>query len=766
MARMSRVVLFVGCFAAGLLAFIAIVLACSSPPFERVAVPALSPAADKAFFAGELGVVRPTFTRQYLVMAYRRLAGRAPQGEDLMPPPLERAPEAPVSPWTQWLTARYTVRKDPPPMDKQYGFVTFRQYRQYMHFDNCTGDALLTATRTLQARIERFGASSAVVQDWLTAQDTVFANCPSAPLQLPAAAPPNADPLVRADRTYQTAAAYFYGMQYQDAEAAFRTIAEDRSSVWRPWGRYLAARALIRRATLVASDTEAGDLLERADRELDGVMKDASLADMHERARRLRGYVAIRRFPAERVHELSARMSSAGQMQEQDLIDYRWLFDTRVSSNVSYDYGTVKNLDALRRDDDMTDWILVMQGWGDASRLRALERWRATQAPHWLVAVMWKLRANDTDVPAVMAAAAAVPRDSPAFATLAFLRARLLLERNEKDAARALLAQLPDAPGPGLPADTVNLLRAERFLLARDLDELLRYAPRVDVGGGEDWESVDERTGTEGLPPLLLDVDAVTTLNERLPLARLANAAASPYMTKEFGPEIALAAWTRAVLAGNDAVALRLAATLPQSAPDLVADLKQYRGAPAGAKRHFAAIYVLLRHPGMSPYLDPDERPSLGRTTRDDFDHQSYNWWCAPGHDRWGGEATGRHAPRAGDAPEILFPHFEALAPPASFPEFLSAGERQGLAAERAALVEVGSAANYLAGEAVNWARAEPKNPLVAEALALAVEGTRWGACYSDDTGARSKLAFQTLHKLFPNSEWAKRTKYWYNGRW
>ena len=88
------------------------------------------------------------------------------------------------------------------------------------------------------------------MREWVRAQDAVFANCQGDPLVLPDPAPPSADPLARADRAYQTAAAYFYATRYDEAAKRFQAIAADTTSPWRPYGRYLAARALIRSGTI------------------------------------------------------------------------------------------------------------------------------------------------------------------------------------------------------------------------------------------------------------------------------------------------------------------------------------------------------------------------------------------------------------------------------------------------------------------------------------------------------------------------------------
>jgi hypothetical protein len=47
--------------------------------------------------------------------------------------------------------------------------------------------------------------------------------------------------------------------------------------------------------------------------------------------------------------------------------------------------------------------------------------------------------------------------------------------------------------------------------------------------------------------------------------------------------------------------------------------------------------------------------------------------------------------------------------------------------------------------------------------LHLAVRSTRYG-CANDQTGAMSKQAYDLLHRKYPKSEWAQKTKYWFKG--
>ena len=107
----------------------------------------------------------------------------------------------------------------------------------------------------------QFGANSPAVMSWAAAQDKVFANCdqsdPQNPI-LPDPADASLPLIIRKDRDYQFAAAYFYARGYAEAKKRFLAIAADSQSPWRAISAMVAARCDIRSAML---DTD--DALER-----------------------------------------------------------------------------------------------------------------------------------------------------------------------------------------------------------------------------------------------------------------------------------------------------------------------------------------------------------------------------------------------------------------------------------------------------------------------------------------------------------------------
>jgi hypothetical protein len=338
------------------------------------------------------------------------------------------------------------------------------------------------------------------------------------------------------------------------------------------------------------------------------------------------------------------------------------------------------------------------------------------------------------------------------------LRVRLLIGQGKRDEARAVLAMLPVEPRAVVQSETINLLKAERFLLAPTFEDLLANAPRAIVRPGETnrvfvagrpARRAETATGTPGF-----DEDGAIVFTRRLPLARLVQASQSTVLPDRLRARVAIAAFTRALLLRRSDAALEVLPHLKSLAPVLSADLDRYADAKTAADRHLAGIRLLLRTPGMHTSvrgIDDDVSYVAADPVRA-FDHVfTRNWWCgsAPEH---------RIAAFPGDTVLLGLLYAAGDVP---FPEFLSQDERAETETELKALAAVGPAPDYLATEAIAWARARPGDSDAAEALAHAVEGGRWG-CGGPRNPELSRRAFQTLHRQFPQSAWAKQMKYWY----
>jgi len=720
------------------------------------------PADAAAFDRGVFGVLHPTYERRFLIRAYRRLHGLEtviqPSGKGGTP-----AVEQPLG----WLEARERVLKTGQRIDA-WRFKKDRPLTEYRFFENCNDEAFETAMNTLGERIRQFGEESPVVAGWLRAQDAVFGNCGGSgtvQVVMPEAAPSGSDSLTRADRAYQSAAAQFYAMQYEAAESSFLAIAADSSSPWRPYGRYLAARSLIRRqsvGTPALSRQEGDAVLDRADRYLQAITDDSGTpASLRESAARLRSLVALRVQTPQRFLALARQLAAPGQIRQQDLTDYLRTFDSSINPNTEYDYDGIGNRDALVAGDDLTDWLVTLQGKGAAAHDRATTRWSETHSPHWLVAALWKAAASDPAAGELLRAAAGVAPDSPAYMTVSFLRARLLLARGDRPGARALLASLPDQPNAATPADAVNLFRALRLQAADDLGSWLRAAPRLPVSAGSSFS--ESWSLQKSLDPSF-DVDAALALTESFPLDRLVDAVATPILPARLRLIVATEAWTRAVQLRRDDAGLRVAPVIESLAPSLREEMDRYIGAPNADARHYAGILTILRWPTFRNYVPLAEGAPPGFfPPRFTEPSQTLNmgirkhWWCGFGPMRTWTVAGPYEETPVTRLPELVYQ--AARIPP---PAVISAADRSQAVREFDALATFGTAPNYLSAEAIAWAKARPKDPDVAEALARAVSSTRYG-CSDKQTGAYSRQAFTILHRQYPATEWAKRTPFWYS---
>ena len=698
-------------------------------------------------YRGELGVVRPHFARRYLVQAYRRMTGQEPlRAVGRLTPFYDEAERTAHEQWTE-----LHVRVD----GKSPGIGIDRNIGDYQFIVNCLGSAYAAAAKTLTERMGRYGTTSAEVRDWLAAQDRVFENCTSERLVLPDPAPADADAFVRGDRNYQTAAAYFYAMQYDEAVRRFRQIAADQTSPWCAYGHYLAARALLRQAT-TAKELDRTRLSE-AEAEFRGVLQDAGASFLHASARGLLARIALRANPTERLRVLSAVLSTR-DVGDQELRDYESLMDAALGDTTVLDYEAIPERATLAATSDMNDWILVMQSSGSAAAARALTKWKQSDALPWLAAALWKVAAGSADVPALMEAAGRIDERSPAYYTISFLRVRLLALSDRSEDARAVLARLPARAGLAgrePDAETFNLISALRFKLARTLDELLAAAPRTVVGNREGaWNDAEYGAVPKGAQDPVFDDDAGGVFSTRLPLEYLVTAAKSTALPPRLRLRVASAAFVRAWLLERFDQALAVAPVLRQLSPSLAADMRQFETAATAQNRHIAALRLVLRTPGLHGSvkgIEDDEDQAHKELSRE-FDHMfRRNWWCGRDdeRDRYAGDSDSQ-------VMQFLYPGHAV-----PYPAFLSKADIAAVEAERDAVGTLGPAPNYLAAEAVKWARARPSDLDAAEALAHAVEGTRWG-CTNDETTRLSRAAFQALHQLFPKTEWARKTKYWY----
>jgi hypothetical protein len=751
---------------------------------------------DFSYARGRLGLLQRGYSRIYLYEAYRNLSGKPFNDaelqalKDLSGGAQDQGTSA-AKP-EDWIAAWHELRVQtlgkPEGGRQQYyeepGIVrTDVRDQLYRSYFNCFQDAFQNAVRTANDRKKQFGVENAVYKEYVVAQDQVFENCHGGPAVIPDAARAEDPEIIRADRAYQIAAAHFYAEEFPAAQAAFEQIAKDSSSPYRRIAPYLIARTLIREATIGTEEVEFDpDTMAQAEKQVRAVLADKDSAEFHRAAERLLGFVSIRLHPEERLHELELTVLDAEPSDSwgQDVTDYLWLFDHPASvrtgaisghsSAVLIQTGSPPGQATPLKGSDLTDWTLTFRQNDDSAFQHSFERWHETKSLPWLVAALMKVNPKDAAAASELSAAASkITADSPAFLTLTFHRLRLLDQSGQGEKARRELDALLAQPAAAMPVSARNEFRALRMKLAANLSEFLQFAPRIDIdAAGVPPPAAGETGYKPGTPEYAatephFDSDASVVLTEKLPLRMLADAAKSNLLSANLRRDMAIAAWTRAMLLKNHSLAQELAPVLSDLVPEVKPALAEYSSADS-ENREFAAVFAILRNPGFRPFVSADPGRgwffSVAESGFDKLDNFHDNWWCsfAPSpKDEYAGQNFYRMFAGLREPLRDIYPG--GVVPE---PAFLANADRSAAQEEQTALAASQSAPRWMGKLAVEWAKAHPDDARVPEALHLVVRAWRYG-CTESSGENYSKAAFDLLHKRYPASEWTKQTPHWFN---
>jgi tetratricopeptide (TPR) repeat protein len=617
---------------------------------------------------------------------------------------------------------------------------------------NCKGANFHAAAAELGQMIARLGASNPEVKQWVSAKDQALVKCsapPSyytsaSPMPTPAPVVPGAmtdgTPFERQQRRYQTASASFYAGRYDEAAKMFDEIASDASSPWHDWAKYLAARAIIRKATLSGPKNDPA-MLAQAETRLHAVVASSSDASIKAAAQRLLSFIEFRLHPEQRVEAVAHALLQARS-------------DGALSQDLD-DYVSMFNYSTRRADgsyvDDMTDWI---SSFGPD---HAVERWKTTGSTPWLIAALSLVHGSDTNASALLDAAARVKPASSAYVTVTFHVARILLEQGKIDDARTRLDALL-AMRDMMPRTTLNEISRLRMKTARNLDELLTHAQRIPLGITSDDDNLDMPFNLDKaswwpagqvdrvkalLAGPLFDSHGAESLSRWVPLSLQERAAESPILARNLRAQVAIAAWTRAIVLNKDDSARKLAPVLAELVPALKPELDTWMAEKNLRARRFDAAFILLMHPGMRPYIDA----GIGRDTPlGEMNSLRDNWW-------------GRIAPREQPSPApVAGPRPEA----ATYPIFLSPGEKAASDEELRSMSDI-NAPKLLCSEAIDEAGRNPRDERVPQALSRCISAVHLG-CSNDKGSELAKRAFSILQTRYAASEWGRKNRFWYKG--
>ena len=603
-----------------------------------------------------------------------------------------------------------------------------RTVEHYIH--NCQRDAFKTAAETLSDRKSRHGSGSIEFSRWMEAQITVFGQCsgetPFVPPDEPAR---DWLPLERHDRRYQIAAAYFYDGQYLEAASRFGEIGRTADSPWRDLGRYLVARSLAREATV--NENDSVQHLRRAVKAYRELAEDpeylAAFPSVSGQIRHLRTRIdpaAVRRELEQRIFDDPASIST------DDLFDYAYLRRQAVPTD-------------REASTDYEHWLRYVMSRQGTTTEGAVEQWQAEQSLPWLYVALSRASTDigETTLTELLEAAEVLPEDTPGRFNMLLQRIRILGLLGRVDAGLGLAEE---TLGKGLDRSQSNRVRLAVADLTLNWPDYLRWASLKPLSLPWKDESV------HGLPwnysrittdTTLFGQDATELINDYFTSPMIEDVIDTRGLSGYQRGRLAIAGWTKAMLADDLESALKLSAHIRRHVPWLDREMAQFE---EGDDRHFEAARIIFDYPAFSPWMEP----GAGRISWPDYrqvsDRVTYGpsvgsgWWCAA----WREHRTSEGMLRS--------------------PRFSRFSESELAAVRQVTEYRETAATTSFGPHVVRYARDQLDDPRVPRTLHRLVFATRYACGTWRAPGKISQAAYALLHEHFADSEWAAKTPYWY----
>ena len=605
-------------------------------------------------------------------------------------------------------------------------------YTQVQVVANCQTDAFKTAYETILDRRARYGSGSVELSRWIEAQIKVFAQCSGE-----TAFDPPADPAVewlpleQHDRHYQIAASHFYNAQYLQAASRFRRIGQTPDSPWRDLGRYLVARSLAREA--VDNDNDPKRHLRLALEQYRLLAEDPDYVAAFPSVRGQIGFVRARLHPVALRDELERGMiEDPAGLWAGYLGTYRYLLRRPAAASGETSFRTWHRL--------ATD---------DEGGQEVLERWREQQSLEWLYLALE--RATDgwgaTTLTELLHASNAIGPDTPGYLNMLAHRIRILGILGDGDAGLRLAEGAMNAQ---LTKSLRNRIRTAAAGAASNWTDYFRWAPLTAIS--LQWSDEDARRLPANFNRITRDTplfskETAELVNDHFTPTMILEVLDTPDLEPHLGAyllgRLAIAGWTKALLADDMSTALEMAQHIRTHVPLLNEELRTFQEAE---DKHFEAARIVFDHPAFSPWVRAGEgrtqvRMWLPRPMPDYIagGTSGNNWWCA---------ALNPVAP--GEVPQ--------------HPRFSRYSDREKVAIRNVAFVRETAATTSFGPHVLRYAKEHLDDPRVPRTLHRLVFATRH-ACGWRAPGSISRGAFVLLHRHFPDSEWAEKTPHWFDGR-
>ena len=583
--------------------------------------------------------------------------------------------------------------------------------------NNCQPDAFRVAARTFEERKSRYGSGSPQLKRWIEAQMRVFDHCGDASFNPPSEPQGEWESFEKHDRQYQIAASFFYDGQYPEAARRFREISNTPGSPWSGLSRYLVGRSLVREATV--NEDKQLVLLNQALAEYRQLALDSNYLERFPWIVQQIEFIQAKVDPASVLNELERKIiHNPESVSDEDIRDYVFLISSDTRQR--------------REGGAYADWYFLASAPGNMQE--TIERWREEQSLEWLFLALITAHssAGQETLTDLLRAAGEYGPETPGYYVMLDHQVRIMALLGDAGGALAL-ADNPYEAGTPLSRAHINRVRLRAAYLSDRWEDFFRFASMRPLE--LPWHYAMPNRNTTLFPR-----EATERINAYFTPKMMLEAIEFQDLSNYQRSRLAISGWMKAMLLKDSVSAHRLSTEVKRYVPRLKAALEKLE---SGRDPEFEAALIVLSNPALAPGMwsgagrvqgrDQSIGPALDNVA---LPLSGFNWWCSNYFARNQNEA------------ELSGPRF------AHFDEVQLEEIRQLKAVERI------SVAGFFGPAVLRYARSSLDDPRVPYALHRVVFASRH-ACM-DGPGDIAKKAHNLLHKHFPDSEWAKKTPYWY----
>ncbi|MFJ1269586.1 hypothetical protein ACD661_13550 [Legionella lytica] len=579
---------------------------------------------------------------------------------------------------------------------------------------------------------------------WIKAQQQIFMRTMESSekaRKLLAKLPENVPPLVKDDIQYSIAASYLYDGTSEGAKVAaqqFATLANSTTYPWHEWAKYLQYRALNIAVNymlqsnnmdrLCAENTPCRNLSEQAYEGMLDLSKNATNSHIKEAATDYTNVILMRtKWTAEKTFNTLLHKSLT-HIDQKDFTNLVVLSNNTTadrSNEISLWLNNVMNIRSYQSPKGPT--------FNDA-----YSHWQNNpQNLAWLWLAVYTIKyANTNQQNALTKAVLNVSQQDPAFIPL---RVALIthfadlkepaLEANQK---RSIIDDTLAKLSIGEDFHTTTLLLNLRAKFATSLTDFIEHAffyPKNKLLACE-----HKKLPNYGKNYIVKNAARIINM---LPPSMLMELAQMPNVPDNYRPVLYANLWVRSILFNDKKLEDAVSKYAMKYNPVLTQTIGEMAKSNNSDEKKTLFLKTLLHYPSLSPMINlklyetwqGNDTESLNSIVlRHDDLNTAYHYWL------W--SACGK----------------ECKTSPLTF---LTTAQLKEYQTQSIQINNLASATSYISDSLVLLANRYPQDQQYAELLALFIKYTKY-------TSGGSKKAFTALKKIYPNSHWAKSTKYYY----